>query len=57
MNTAIFDTDKAIFSFDLGDVLGLLACFSSGDQVEEVTHLLETLETMWSAPLRLDRSS
>jgi hypothetical protein len=57
MNTAIFDTDKAIFSFDLGDVLGFLACFSSGDQVEEATHLLETLETMWSAPLRLDGSN
>jgi len=46
MDTAIFETDNAIFSFDLTDVLPLLVCYSSKHQIEEATDLLKKLESM-----------
>ena len=46
MTTVIFETDNAIFSFDLADVQDLLSCYSSEHQVEEATDLLKVLESM-----------
>ena len=46
MTTVIFETDNAIFSFDLADVQDLLSYYSSEHQVEEATDLLKVLESM-----------
>jgi hypothetical protein len=46
MDTAIFETDDAIFSFALPDVLNLLSNYSSEHQVEEATELLKILRSM-----------
>ena len=46
METAIFETDNAIFSFDLADVQDLLSCYSSEHQVEEATDQLKVLESI-----------
>lgn len=46
MNRIIFETESAIFSFDLTDVLTLLACYSCKHQIEEAADLLRTLESM-----------
>lgn len=45
MDTAIFETDNAIFSFALPDVLNLLSSYSSEHQVEEATDLLKILKS------------
>jgi hypothetical protein len=46
MDKTIFETDNAIFSFALPDVLNLLSSYSSEHQVEEATDLLEKLKSM-----------
>jgi hypothetical protein len=46
MDTAIFETDNAIFSFALPDVLNLLSGYSSEHEVEEATELLKILGSM-----------
>ena len=46
MDTVIFETNNAIFSFDLGDVLALVACYSSDHHIEEATDLLKKLKSM-----------
>lgn len=46
MSTVIFETESVLFSFYLGDVLSLLAFYSSEHQVEEATDLLEGLKSM-----------
>ena len=45
MDTTIFETDNAIFSFALPDVLNLLSSYSSEHQVEEATDLLKILKS------------
>jgi len=45
MDTVIFETDNAIFSFDLPDVLKLLSSYSSEHQIEEATDLLKILKS------------
>ena len=53
MDTVIFETDNAIFSFDLADVQDLLSCYSSEHQVEEATDLLRFLESSSEDPKKI----
>jgi hypothetical protein len=55
MDTAIFETDNAIFSFDLTDVLPLLVCYSSEHQIEEATDLMKKLGSMPSNLRKMPR--
>ena len=45
MTTVIFETESAIFQFDLLDVKEILACHSFEDQTEDVTNTLKILES------------
>ena len=45
MTTVIFETEIAIFQFNLLDVKKILACHSFEDQIEEVTNILKILES------------
>ena len=45
MTTVIFETESAIFQFNLLDVKEILACHSSEDQIQEVTNILKILES------------
>ena len=45
MSTVIFETEKAIFSFDLAVVLDLLAFYSSHDHVVEANARKRVLES------------
>ena len=45
MTTVIFETESAIFQFNLADVKKILARHSSEDQTEEATYILQILES------------